>query len=67
MKTIYDEAADTMFVRMGSGPIHDSEELRPGLILDFDQEGRIVAFEILNASRQVGRDVLHEVRGAEAA
>jgi uncharacterized protein YuzE len=31
----------------------DSEEVRPGIVFDFDAEGRIVAVEILEASEHL--------------
>jgi len=53
MRTIYDEGNDTLFVRLTETAILESEEVSPGLIVDYDADGRIVAFEILNASKQV--------------
>ncbi len=60
MRTIYDEKADSFFVRFSEGEIQESEEVRPGLILDFDAEGRIVAVEILRARDSLARDALVE-------
>ncbi|MGB3206600.1 MAG: DUF2283 domain-containing protein [Crinalium sp.] len=33
-----------------------SDEEEPGLILDYDQNGKVIGIEILNASRRVGDD-----------
>ncbi|MBI5216288.1 MAG: DUF2283 domain-containing protein [Ignavibacteriae bacterium] len=33
--------------------IDDSDEIRPGVIADFDKEGSLVSIEILNASKKV--------------
>ena len=49
MKTLYDERNDTLFVRFTETAIIESEEISPGLILDYDVDGRIVALEFLNA------------------
>ncbi len=51
MRTIYDETTDSLFVRLAEGKIAESEEVRPGLVVDYDAAGRIVAFEVLDASR----------------
>ncbi|HEX8165930.1 MAG TPA: DUF2283 domain-containing protein [Beijerinckiaceae bacterium] len=56
MRTIYDERNDTMFVRFAETAIIESEEVSPGLILDYDAEGRIVAVEFLNAPKQLTRE-----------
>src|SRR5215203_4467299 len=53
MKTIYDERNDTLFVRFTETAILESEEISPGLILDYDVDGRIVALEFLNASKKI--------------
>lgn len=53
MKTIYDDRNDTLFVRFTETEILESEEVSPGLILDYYAGGRIVAIEFLNASKQI--------------
>ncbi|MFL5199094.1 MAG: DUF2283 domain-containing protein [Microvirga sp.] len=50
MKTRYDPEADALYVRFAEAKIVESEEVRPGVVLDFDAEGRIVGMEILDAS-----------------
>ena len=53
MKTRYDPEADALFVRLAEGRIEDTEEVAPGVMLDFDAEGRIVAMEFLKASERM--------------
>ena len=53
MKTIYDPAADALYVRFADASVVDSEEVSDGVVLDFDAEGRIVAIELLDASKHV--------------
>ncbi|HEY8566877.1 MAG TPA: DUF2283 domain-containing protein [Beijerinckiaceae bacterium] len=64
MRTIYDEEADSLFVRVSEAPIHESEEVSPGLILDYDAEGRVVAVEFLRAREVLARDALADMRAA---
>ena len=47
----YDPEADAVFLRLGDGAPTESEELSPGVTADFDAEGRIVALEVLPASK----------------
>lgn len=47
----YDPDADAVFVRLGDGAPFESEEVSPGVVLDFDEAGRVVAIEVLPASK----------------
>jgi len=53
MKTIYDAEADALYVRFADSPVAESEEVADGVVLDFDAEGRIVAFEVLDARKHL--------------
>lgn len=61
MKSRYDAETDALYVRFADTPVVESEEVRPGLVLDFDASGRIVAVEILDASEHLstGADLQH--------
>ncbi|WP_083467884.1 DUF2283 domain-containing protein [Methylobacterium tarhaniae] len=56
MKSRHDAETDALYVRFADAPVVGSEEVRPGLILDFDADGRIVAVEILGASEHLSSD-----------
>lgn len=49
MKTNYDPDADALYVRFAEGRVDGSEEVAPGIILDFDDQHRLVGLEVLNA------------------
>ncbi|TAH52317.1 MAG: DUF2283 domain-containing protein [Chloroflexota bacterium] len=53
MKIVYDKETDTMTITFRDERIRESDEVRPGVIADFDYEGKIVRFEILSASQVV--------------
>jgi uncharacterized protein YuzE len=53
MKTLYDAEADALYVRFSEANIVESEEVSDGVVLDFDGEGRIVAIEVLDASKHL--------------
>ena len=42
-----------MRIVFSSAPIEESDEEKPGVILDFDKDGNVVAMEILNASKRM--------------
>ena len=51
MRIHYDEQVDAMYIRFSESKYHVSEEVREGIVLDFDRKGRIVGVEILDVSR----------------
>jgi uncharacterized protein YuzE len=53
VKVIYDKETDTLSIILRSGKIAESDEPRPGLIMDYDKSGRLVSIELLDASEQV--------------
>lgn len=65
MKVNYDPETDTLRVLFGGQPIHESDEDKPGVILDYDREGNVVGLEILDASKRVDnpRSVEYAVAG----
>ena len=65
MKVTYDEEVDVLRILLNSAPIEESDEDKPGLILDYDKDGNIVGLEILDASKRVEnpRSVEYAVSG----
>ena len=52
MKITFDPEVDVLRIVLRDAPIEDSDEEKPGIILDYDSEGKIVGLEILDASKQ---------------
>jgi uncharacterized protein YuzE len=65
MKLHYDCEADALYVRFSDQKIMESEEVRPGLILDFDEEARIVAIEMLDVRKQMPPDAIVNLQAVE--
>ena len=53
MKIICDKQTDTLSITLRDGKVAESDEPRPGLILDYDKSRRLVSIELLDASEQV--------------
>jgi len=52
MKIEYDQQADAMYIRLRAGTVAQSDEVRPGMVLDFDAQGRVLGIEMLDVSQQ---------------
>lgn len=50
MKIEYDPKADAMYIRLAAGVVADSDEVRPGVVLDFDADGKVLGIEMLDVS-----------------
>ncbi|MGH7588569.1 MAG: DUF2283 domain-containing protein [Gemmatimonadota bacterium] len=58
MKLHYDEKADALYLRLDDSEIVESEEVRPGIVLDFNIARQVVGVEILKLeSRVPGADL----------
>jgi len=53
MKVIYDRETDILTIVFTETPIAESDEDKPGMILDYDDKGNLVSMEIMDASRRV--------------
>jgi uncharacterized protein YuzE len=53
MKVIYDPEVDVLRIFFSSAPIEESDEDKPGVIIDYDTEGNLIGLEILDASTRV--------------
>ncbi|HEU0140149.1 MAG TPA: DUF2283 domain-containing protein [Bryobacteraceae bacterium] len=53
MKLRYDPDVDVLRIILSDAPVEESDEDKPGVILDYDRNGNIVGLEILDASRRM--------------
>jgi uncharacterized protein YuzE len=58
MRLKIDRESDALYLRLDEEAITESEEVEPGVILDFDERGRVVGVEILALSTRTDPDKL---------
>lgn len=58
MRLKVDKENDALYFRLDESSIVESEEVHPGVILDFNAEGKVVGIEILNLSKRMTLDQL---------
>jgi len=60
----YDREVDILYIRLTETKIEESDEERPGTIIDYDADGMIVGIEILNASKRMVHPAMVELEVA---
>ncbi|ALB42966.1 MAG: DUF2283 domain-containing protein [Nostocales cyanobacterium LacPavin_0920_SED1_MAG_38_18] len=60
MKITYDAEVDVLRIIFSNIPIEESDEEKPGIILDYDDAGNIVGIEIIDASKRIDNPCLFE-------
>ncbi len=53
MKVSYDREVDILYIKLTDATIEESDEEKPGYVIDYDANGSIVGIEIMNASKSV--------------
>ncbi|MBK6743878.1 MAG: DUF2283 domain-containing protein [Hydrogenophilales bacterium] len=67
MKVVYDPEVDVLRILLSSAPVEESDEDKPGVIIDYDASGNVVGMEILDASKRMENPRSVEVEYAAAA
>lgn len=62
MKLKVDKESDALYFRLDDSPVVESEEVQPGVILDFNASGRVVGVEILELSSRVAPEQLRTLQ-----
>ncbi len=53
MKIKYDREVDIVFIQFSENKIVESNEDKPGIIIDYDKNENIVSIEVMNASKKM--------------
>ena len=58
MRISYDEKTDALYLRLKETTYYESDEVKQGILLDYDDKGNLIAIEILDASQYLSADEL---------
>lgn len=62
MRIKVDEASDALNIRLDESPVIESEEIQPGIILDYNASGQTVGIEILGIKKRVSLENLKRLQ-----
>ena len=62
MRLKVDKENDALYFRLDESAIVESEEVQPGIVLDYDDRGRVVGIEILHLSGRVAPEQLRTLQ-----
>ncbi|MEM1598151.1 MAG: DUF2283 domain-containing protein [Pyrobaculum sp.] len=51
-KIRYDKGADSIYIKIREGQVYESDEVAPGVVVDYDKDGEIIGVEILWFSKR---------------
>lgn len=53
MKVKYDKEVDVLYISLNEEQVKESDESKPGIIIDYSENGNVVGIEILDASKKM--------------
>ena len=62
MKMHYDEKVDALYLSLDDSEIVESEEVKPGIVLDYNAENQVVGIEVLELRKRVPSANLKELQ-----
>jgi len=62
VKLHFDPEADALYLRLDDSAIVESEEVQPGVVLDFNADNQVVGVEILNVAKRVPAANLRQIQ-----
>lgn len=62
MKVHFDEKADAIYLRLDESRIVESEEVHPGIVLDFNERKEVVGIEMLRVKDRIPLADLKQIR-----
>jgi uncharacterized protein YuzE len=62
MRIHYDEKIDALYLRLDNSKVVESDEVKPGIVLDFNAKKQVVGIEVLQVKRRVPKADLRHLK-----
>ena len=62
MRVQFDEKADAIYLRLDESEVVESEEVHPGIILDFNKQDEVVGVEVLRVKNRIPLSSLKQMQ-----
>ncbi|MEW6324660.1 MAG: DUF2283 domain-containing protein [Nitrospirota bacterium] len=62
MRLKLDQKNDALYFRLDESAITESEEVQPGVILDYDAKSNVIGIELLGVSKRVPVEMLKSLQ-----
>jgi uncharacterized protein YuzE len=66
MRIHYDEKTDALYLRLGGSKVVESEQVKPGIVVDFNARKKVVGIEVLNLRRRLRKTDLKQLKALVA-
>lgn len=57
MKIEFDPIADALYLELTDSEVEKTEEIKPGVMMDYDADGNIVGVEVLYISKRANQPI----------
>jgi uncharacterized protein YuzE len=62
MRIRYDAKVDALYIRLDDSKVVESDEVKPGIMLDFNAKKQVVGVEVLDLKRRVPKADLQQLK-----
>jgi uncharacterized protein YuzE len=62
MRIHYDPKLDALYIRLDDSKVVESDEVKPGIVLDFNAKKQVVGIEVLKLKRRVRKADLKQLK-----
>lgn len=57
MKIEFDPIADALYLELSDSEVEKTEEIKPGVMMDYDADGNIIGVEVLYISKRANQPI----------